>query len=381
MHTVATSDMSANGIVHVTTDSQLPSALDLLARGNYLALDTEFLRESTYYAKLCLVQLGNEHACVVVDVLALSSLVPLMEFILDRSRIKIFHAARQDLEVLMQAQTIHPQVPGPLFDTQIAAGLIGLPAQIGYGDLLARRLDIHLKKGLARTDWSRRPLSQEQLDYAADDVRYLGPLYLQLKSALEQLDRYIWLEEETAALENLALYRTLPEEAWQRLKGASQLQPDQRAVLKQLATWREARAIQSDKPRGWILSDEALRNICERLPFTLDQLAQTRDLPEGVVRKQGEALLAIINAAQQQTDHEAPANDFRPTNQQQSQVSKLMQLVRSTADRISVSAELLATRRDIEQLVYFNKQETLRQGWRKNVIGEALIAAHAARNG
>lgn len=381
MHTVATSDMSANGIVHVTTDSQLPSALDLLARGNYLALDTEFLRESTYYAKLCLVQLGNEHACVVVDVLALSSLVPLMEFILDRSRIKIFHAARQDLEVLTQAQTIHPQVPGPLFDTQIAAGLIGLPAQIGYGDLLARRLDIHLKKGLARTDWSRRPLSQEQLDYAADDVRYLGPLYLQLKSALEQLDRYIWLEEETAALENLALYRTLPEEAWQRLKGASQLQPDQRAVLKQLATWRETRAIQSDKPRGWILSDEALRNICERLPFTLDQLAQTRDLPAGVVRKQGEALLAIINTAQQQTDHEAPANDFRPTNQQQSQVSKLMQLVRSTADRISVSAELLATRRDIEQLVYFNKQETLRQGWRKNVIGEALIAAHAARNG
>ncbi|MGD9842630.1 MAG: ribonuclease D [Steroidobacteraceae bacterium] len=371
---------AASGIVHVTTDSQLPGALELLAQGNYLALDTEFLRESTYYAKLCLVQLGNEHACVVVDVLALDNLTTLLDFILDRSRIKIFHAARQDLEVLTQAQATNPQVPGPLFDTQIAAGLLGLPGQIGYGDLLSHRLDIQLEKGLARTDWSRRPLSQEQLHYAADDVRYLGPLYQQLKNALQQRARYTWLEEETAALENLALYRTVPEDAWQRLKGTAQLQPEQRAVLKQLATWREGRAIQSDKPRGWILSDEALRNICERLPTTLDELSQTRNLPAGVVRKHGDMLLSLITEAQQQASNEAPARDFRPSNQQQSQVSKLMQLVRSTAEKIEVSSELLATRRDAEQLVYFKKCEVLLQGWRKDVIGEALIAAHKAQS-
>ncbi|MGE0188510.1 MAG: ribonuclease D [Steroidobacteraceae bacterium] len=379
--TVATTVMpAASGIVHVTTDSQLPGALELLAQGNYLALDTEFLRESTYYAKLCLVQLGNEHACVVVDVLALDNLTTLLDFILDRSRIKIFHAARQDLEVLTQAQATNPQVPGPLFDTQIAAGLLGLPGQIGYGDLLSHRLDIQLEKGLARTDWSRRPLSQEQLHYAADDVRYLGPLYQQLKNALQQRARYTWLEEETAALENLALYRTVPEDAWQRLKGTAQLQPEQRAVLKQLATWREGRAIQSDKPRGWILSDEALRNICERLPTTLDELSQTRNLPAGVVRKHGDMLLSLITEAQQQASNEAPARDFRPSNQQQSQVSKLMQLVRSTAEKIEVSSELLATRRDAEQLVYFKKCEVLLQGWRKDVIGEALIAAHKAQS-
>lgn len=372
---------TATGIVHVTNDNQLASALTLLARGSYLAIDTEFLRESTYYAKLCLVQLGNEHACVVIDVLALSELKTLLEFILDRSRIKVLHAARQDLEVLVQAQTpelgVSAQVPGPLFDTQIAAGLLGMPGQIGYGDLLARRLGVTLSKGLARTDWSRRPLSTEQLEYAADDVRYLGPLFEQLKAELQQRQRFAWLEEEAEALENTALYRTLPEEAWLRLKGTAQLQPEQRAVLKQLAGWREARAIQSDKPRGWILSDEALRNLSERLPNTLDELSDIRDLPAGVIRKQGESLLQLIDAARQAASDEAPAREFRPSNQQQAQVTKLMKLVRDTAQRIEVSPELLATRRDAEQLVYFGRQEHLLQGWRADVIGKALIAANA----
>jgi ribonuclease D len=370
----------ASGIVHVTHDSQLAPALALLANGNYLALDTEFLRESTYYAKLCLVQLGNEHACVVVDVLALSTLLPLLEFILDRRRIKVLHAARQDLEVLVQAQTpgmgLEPSVPGPLFDTQIAAGLLGLPGQIGYGDLLAKRLNVNLSKGLARTDWSRRPLSDEQLQYASDDVRYLGPLFQQLQTELQARDRYDWMEEETEAMENPALYRTRPEDAWLRLKGTAQLQPAQRAVLKQLAAWREQRAIQSDKPRGWILSDEAVRNISERLPTTMEELGRCRDLQPAVLRRQGETLLELVTVGARNADEEPPARDFRPTSQQQSQVSKLMQLVRSTAERIEVSPELLATRRDAEQLVFFNKRDGLLQGWRKIVIGEALLAAH-----
>jgi len=371
---------TASGIVHVTSDSQLAPALSLLAQDRYLALDTEFLRESTYYARLCLVQLGNEQACVVVDVLALSNLTALLDFILDRSRLKVFHAARQDLEVLTQAQGpaagASPQVPGPLFDTQIAAGLLGLPAQIGYGDLLSRRLNVNLSKGLARTDWSRRPLSHEQLHYAADDVRYLGPLYQQLRAELQERNRHEWLEEETAALENPVLYRTLPEDAWLRLKGTAQLQPEQRAVLKQLAAWREARAIQADKPRGWILSDEALRNISERLPAEMEQLRDIRDLPPAVLRKQGEQLLELVRVGRQNADDEAPARDFRPTTQQQKQVARLMQLVRTTGEGMKVSPELLATRRDIEQLVYFNRHDALLQGWRRDVIGSALIAAH-----
>jgi len=369
----------ATGIVHVTRDDQLASALELLARGDYVALDTEFLRESTYYAKLCLVQLGNEHACVVVDVLALSSLEPLIDFILDQSRLKVLHAGRQDMEVLVQAQSAGAQqVPGPLFDTQVAAGLLGLPGQIGYGDLLSKRLGVILPKGLARTDWSRRPLSEEQLHYAADDVRYLGPLYQQLRDELQRRERLDWLEEEASALGNPELYRTAPEDAWQRLKGTTHLQPAQRAALKQLAQWREVRAVEANKPRGWILSDEALRYISERLPQSLDELQQTRDLPPAVLRKQGETLLQLVQSGIRLSDAEAPARDFRPSNQQQSQVARLMQLVRSTAERINVSPELLATRRDMEQLVYFGKTEHLQQGWRKAVIGDVLLAAHQA---
>jgi ribonuclease D len=388
----STAVATASGIVHVTSDSQLTPALELLARGQYLAIDTEFLRESTYYAKLCLVQLGNEHACVVVDVLALSTLKPLLDFILDRSRLKVLHAARQDLEVLVQAQSYKhsdglpsdtgalAQVPGPLFDTQIAAGLLGLPGQIGYGDLLTKTLHVNLTKGLARTDWSRRPLSTEQLHYAADDVRYLGPLFVQLQMGLQARGRDTWLQQETNSLENPALYYTQPEDAWLRLKGTAQLQPEQRAVLKQLAAWRETRAIQADRPRGWILSDEALRNMSERLPSNLDELSHTRDLQPAVFKRNGEALLAVITQAMTRAGDEAPARDFRPTTQQQSQVSKLMQLVRSTAEKLEISPELLATRRDAEQLVYFNKHDDLLLGWRKDVIGDALIAAHGAHS-
>ena len=363
-----------SGIVHVTEDTQLSPALDLLAQADYVAVDTEFLRESTYFAKLCLIQLGNEHACVVIDVLALNNLSPVIKFLLDRRRIKIFHAARQDLEVLTQAQSVNPQVPGPIFDTQIAAGLLGLPAQIGYSDLLSRTLNINLAKGQARTDWSKRPLSSEQLQYAADDVRYLAPLYQHLKQQLISQSRHDWLTEETAALENLSLYQTHPEQAWQRLKGTAQLHPKQRATLKQLAAWREARAIEFNKPRGWILSEEALRNISEQLPETLDQISHIRDLPEVILRKHGETLLTLVHQGRTLADAEPAASDFRPSTLQQTQVTKLMRSVRSTAEKIAVSPELLATRRDVEQLVYFNKPDALVTGWRKQMIGDELLA-------
>jgi len=383
MNNINSAAQPSADIVHVTHDNQLASALALLAPGPYLALDTEFLRESTYYAKLCLVQLANAYGCVVVDVLALSTLTPLLDFLLDRSRLKVLHAARQDLEVMTQAQdaaVINAIVPGPIFDTQIAAGLLGLPAQIGYGDLLARRLNVNLTKGLARTDWSRRPLSDEQFQYAADDVRYLGPLYESLRDELAQRERLSWLEEEVGTLENLALYRTQPHTAWQRLRGLASLKPAQRAATKRLAEWRETRAIHSDKPRGWILSDDALRALGERLPNSMDALATIRDLPPAVAQRQGEALLSVIAESAPDAINEAPARDFRASSQQQAQVANLMKQVRATAERIEVSPELLATRRDVEQLVYFNQPDAFTQGWRHEVIGKTLLALHQANS-
>lgn len=366
-------------IVHVDQDTQLVAALEQLAPDSYVALDTEFLRESTYYAKLCLLQLANSHGCVVVDTLALSTLKPLTDFLLDRSRLKVLHAARQDLELLTQLQdpnAIAATVPGPIFDTQVAAGLLGFPAQIGYGDLLNRCVGVNLAKGHARTDWSRRPLSPEQFQYAADDVLYLRPLYEHLRAELESRGRRSWLDEEMQALEDLSLYRTPPQQAWQRLRGLAQLRPEQRAAIKRLAEWRETRAIQSDKPRGWILSDDGLRQVAERLPSSLDEFNTIRDLPPAVLRKHGEALLSVIAESAPDAANEPPARDFRASPEQQGRVSKLMQTVRATGERLQISPELLATRRDVEQLVFFDKPSGFDSGWRSEVIGTALLAQH-----
>ena len=359
----------------VTTSAELLQALERLAPGDFVALDTEFMRESTYFPKLCLIQAANAGACAVLDPLTLPELAPLWQFLGDRARFKVLHAARQDLEVLATA-TRDTAVPGPIFDTQIAAALLGYPAQIGYGSLVAERLGHTLAKGHTRTDWTRRPLAPEQLQYAEDDVRYLVPLYLDLRTALQAAGRLDWLYEETRELEGLDLHGADPDAAWRRLKGLDRLQPQQRATLKLLAQWREATAIKHDKPRGWILTDDALREIAERLPATLRGLEEVRNVPPGVVRRRGEEILELIERGRAEAVNEAAAsNPPRPQPQQLALVTKLMNLARETAQHAKINAELLATRRDVEQLVFARRTEHLLSGWRREIIGEPLVAA------
>jgi ribonuclease D len=362
----------------VTTSAELLHALDQLRDAAFVALDTEFMRESTYFPKLCLVQLampgpnGTAH-CVLVDPLAVPDLQPLWDFLNDRGRIKVLHAARQDLEVLSVAMRV--ALNGPIFDTQIAAALIGQPAQIGYGALVAARLEHQLEKGHTRTDWARRPLSPEQVQYAEDDVRYLVPLYQNLRDALEQTGRTGWLYEETRELESPALHRTEPEAAWKRLKGLDRLRPEQRATAKLLAHWREEAAIKHDKPRGWILADDALREIAERMPRKAEDFESIRTVPAGVARRRGDELLALVVRGREQGASE-PASSIppRPEAQQVAMVTKLMNLSRTTAEELQISPEILATRRDVEQLVFSRRTDRLNNGWRKDVIGDRLIA-------
>jgi ribonuclease D len=358
----------------VTASADLVHALGRLTAGDFVALDTEFMRESTYFPKLCLIQAATSDACAVIDPLALPDLEPLWQFLGNRERTKVLHAARQDLEVL--ATATRGAMPGPIFDTQIAAALLGYPAQIGYGSLVAERLGHTLAKGHTRTDWTRRPLTPEQLQYAEDDVRYLVPLYLDLRAALEAAGRLDWLHEETRELEELDLHRTDPDAAWRRLKGLDRLQPQQRATAKLLAQWREATAIKHDKPRGWILADDALREIAERLPATIRGLEEVRNLPPGVVRRRGEELMALIERGRSDAANEAAAsNPPRPQPQQLALVTKLMNVAREIAQHAKINAEVLATRRDIEQLVFARRTEHLLSGWRRDIIGEPLLAA------
>jgi len=371
----------------VTTDEQLAAALEMLSGSNFIALDTEFMRERTYYASLCLIQAATPDACAIIDPLAGMDLQPLWTFLNDRSRLKVLHSGRQDLEVLTQAMaassvddpTSVAAVPGPLFDTQVAAALLGSPAQVGYATLIAERVGHSLPKAHTRTDWSRRPLSAEQLEYAADDVRYLVPLYLDLQAALSARGRTQWQSEEADDMEDPALYRIEPADAWRRLKGLDRLRPDQRATVKLLAEWREARAMRKDKPRGWILADEFVRAIAERMPTSRVELDTIEGLSANFLRKRSEEIIDLVKQGRANAAAEAPAiTPVRPDPALVARTTRLLALVRSEAQRLEVAPELLATRRDVEQIVFSGRSDHMTAGWRREAIGEKLLAANAA---
>ena len=354
---------------------ELEAALFRLRSSDRLALDTEFMRERTYHAQLCLVQIATESDCYLIDPLVGLDLAPLHELLQDRSKLKILHAARQDLEVLLQAGGA---VPGPLFDTQVAAALLGFPPQVGYAELVARQLGHSIDKGQTRTDWSRRPLTPAQIAYAADDVRHLLVLHADLQAALAAKGRSDWVTEETANCENPALYRTDPAQAWRRLKGLNRLRPDEQSAARALADWRERRAIESDKPRGWILADEALYALATRDPVSVAALESIPTLPPGVIRKRGDELLELLRAARADESGVPLIAPKRPEPAQMALATRLLQVVRDVAAELEVSSEVLATRKDVEAIAFGSGApdgSPLVRGWRKAVVGEKLLAA------
>ena len=342
-----------------------------LAESASIGLDTEFLRERTYRAELCLLQLSAGNDAVCVDPLAVTDLGALAGPLTADSVVKVMHASRQDLEVLLPAVGL----VRPVFDTQIAAALAGFAAQVGYAELVRRLLGVELPKAHTRTDWSRRPLSPEQIEYALDDVRHLFPLRLTLEEQLDKLGRLSWLAEELAGLADSRALATDPQEAWRRLKGLRGLDSARERLAQGLAAWRERRAMERNRPRGWILDDAALRELIVRVPRSIAALQASAEVPEGVVRHCGEELLAIIAAAD--VPNPAPALDMRqrPDPARNALVKKLGALVQATATELSISPEVLATRRDLERLAEGGRDIPALQGWRLPVIGARLLSA------
>ncbi len=344
-----------------------------LAAHTCIGLDTEFLRERTYRAQLCLVQVSVAEDASCVDPIAVTDLGALASPLTADGIVKVMHASRQDLEVLLPAVGL----VRPVFDTQIAAALAGFAAQIGYAELVRRLLGVELAKAHTRTDWSRRPLSPEQIEYALDDVRHLIPLKLTLEERLEKLGRLDWLTEELAGLADERALATEPEEAWRRLKGLRGLDPARQRLARGLAAWRERRAMERDRPRGWILDDAALRELIVRVPRSRTALEAIELVPAGVVRHCGEELLECIVAAN--VPDPAPAVDLRqrPDPVKSALVKKLGAVNQAAATRLGVSPELLATRRDLERLADGEEDIPALRGWRRTVIGEKLLAASA----
>ncbi len=336
-----------------------------------VALDTEFMRDRTFYPRLCLVQLATERQAWCVDPLAIEDLSPLETLLADPGRLKIVHAARQDIEVLLtrcRAQAVS------LFDTQVAAALLGMPPQIGYGDLVQRELGVALEKAHARTDWAVRPLSAEQLEYAAEDVCHLPPLAAALRRDLEQRDRLRWFEYEMLRITDPALYRTDPDDAWRRLKGLDALDARRVEVAKAIARWREQRAMNRDRPRGWILADDVLYDIVRALPKDEAALAAVRSVPRGVLEKCTTELLEAV-AASAHLGSAPPRRRERPDPQRERQLKSLAAIVRRTAEDLGISPEILATRRDLQGLLNGRQDVEPLKGWRREIVGEALLAA------
>jgi ribonuclease D len=336
-----------------------------------LSLDTEFMREKTYRAELCLLQIAAGENAACIDPLAVPDLSVLTPLLAAPGVVKVMHAARQDLEVLFPAVGMVM----PVFDTQIAAALAGHPSQVGYGELVRRLLGVELAKAHTRADWSRRPLSHEQQEYALDDVRHLDGLRTSLLDTLATKGRLSWLEEELAALANPDALRVAPEEAWKKIKGLPALDPQRQQLAQALAAWRERRAVERNRPRGWILDDVCLREIVVRLPRNSDALTALPEMQESVVRKCGEELLALV--------HEAGINDpppplprrERPDPEQLALVKRLADVASEVAKGLEINSEVLATRRELEKLAAGKRDVSLLRGWRKDVVGEKLLAA------
>ena len=354
----------------ISTADDLAAALERWRDAPWLAVDTEFVREDTYFANLCLVQVGDGRAQACVDALAVD-LAPLFAFLQQAQPLKVMHSAGQDLELFVQRGG---DCPRPLFDTQIAAALLGHGEQLGYAALVQRRLGLAVDKSLSRTDWSKRPLSEAALNYAADDVRHLATLYPALRAELEQRGRLPWLEAECARMTDAGRYRPDPALAWRSIKGLGRLPPAEQQLAARLARWREDEALRRNRPRRWILDDTPVCQIALRRPATLAALSEVEGVSAKLVQRAGEALLALIN--EPVADATPLVVEARDTPAQKAQIQGLLDLLRNRATAEEVSPTLVATRSDIERLVREGPQAPipLLSGWRRELLGEELLA-------
>ena len=363
---------SANGILYIDTASGLESFCSALHNADWIALDTEFLREKTYYPKLCLLQIATPDSVACIDPLALDDLSPLLDIIYNERIIKVMHSGRQDMEIFFH---LKGSLPAPVFDTQIAALLLGHPEQVGYANLVKAVIGVELDKLHTRADWSLRPLSAEQLQYAADDVIYLVELYQQMIARLAELGRLEWLAEDFAAMVEPALYDNPPEQAWLKVKGGNRLRGDNLAILQALARWREATARKKDRPKGWILRDDVLMEIARHKPRSLAALGKIRGLSEGLLRNSGNKLVELVNEAAGKTPTPFPDIGKRAklSPDQGALVDVMLALVRLSGEQNDLNPAVLATRKQLEKLVLGDRDITVTQGWRKKLVGEQLV--------
>ncbi len=359
----------------IETTAELKAACEIFAKSDFVTVDTEFLRESTFWPQLCLIQIASPDHEALVDPLAKGlDLKPFFDLMADASVVKVFHAARQDLEIIHHLGGI---IPHPLFDTQVAAMVCGFGDSVSYDQLVQKITGKHIDKSSRFTDWSHRPLSQKQLDYALADVTHLRDIYASLKAELEREGRAHWLEDEMAILETPETYDLHPDDAWTRMKMRVR-KPSELAVLMKVTAWREREARNRDVPRGRILKDDAIYEIAQQQPRDSEALGKLRTVPRGWERSaSGAAIIAAVNEALAIPKEELPkiAKPYQPNEGTQSAVELLKVLLKLTAEREGVAAKIIANTDDLEKIASEGEKADVQamHGWRKELFGDRAL--------
>jgi len=359
----------------IETTAALEDACTRLAQSDFITIDTEFLRETTFWPQLCLIQMASPTLEVLVDPLAKGlDLKPFFELMANPGVVKVFHAARQDIEIIHHLGNL---VPHPIFDTQVAAMVCGFGDSISYDQLVQRTTGAHIDKTSRFTDWSRRPLSDKQLEYALADVTHLRDVYAALKEQLEREGRAGWLTEEMAILESASTYDIHPDDAWLRLK-ARLRKPSELAILKFVAAWREREARSRNVPRSRVLKDDAIFEIAQQQPKDTEALSRLRTIPKGWERSaSGSAVVEAVNAALALPKSEMP-HAPKPTRSPEGSgaaVELLKVLLKLIADREGVAAKVIANTDDLEKIAAEGEDADVAalHGWRRDLFGHTAL--------
>ncbi|MEM7195482.1 MAG: ribonuclease D [Pseudomonadota bacterium] len=362
--------------VFVANDSQLEECVEQHRAADVLFLDTEFVREKTYFPELCLVQIRSRFGSSCVDAISCESVGKLADLLECQERTCVFHSCRQDLEAL---DTQFPVDKMALFDTQLASSFCRVEDQISYANMVERICGVTLSKAHTRTDWRRRPLSKGQLEYAMDDVNYLQDIYLDVSDELNRQNRLPWLVDECEQIVDEREYRvdqTTIDGSWRKLKGGARLPLDAQEIAKGLAVWRESRAIDRNRPREWILPTAAIHEISVRKPSGRRALAGLEKVPDAVIRRYGEDILALVESCRDLPVDQPVWRELATlAPEQRSRVKRLMQTLKDICEQETISPALVANRTDIEKLVRGDHAGLrLLRSWRLELAGERLLA-------
>jgi ribonuclease D len=374
MMTVAFDSAATSVLKPITTTPELAALCSRMAAHPFVTVDTEFLRETTYYPLLCVAQMASPEEAVVIDTLAPGiDLSPFYALMADEKVMKVFHAARQDIEIVWHAAKL---IPHPIFDTQVAAMVLGYGDSISYDQLVQRITGDTLDKSHRFTDWTRRPLSSAQLSYAISDVTHLRDVYVALVDDLQRRDRADWVEDEMSVLTSPETYRMEPENAWQRLKTRVR-KPKELAVLIEVAAWREREAQSRDVPRSRVLKDEVIADIAVQAPTTTEKLKHLRSLPKGFERSRwGEAIVAAVTRGLARDMKGLPLQSrTQPAANGAAVVELLKVLLRMISERHHVAAKVIATVDDLDRIAADDDAKVpALTGWRRELFGEKALA-------